>query len=71
MAGFVQRENRVPYYQRLFFEGQKKHIRIWDTTRRSKFMLYPYYVILFGGLAANMYCMCRVVLGHRTWFDDN
>ncbi|RKF60695.1 hypothetical protein OnM2_048016 [Erysiphe neolycopersici] len=35
MAGFVQRENRVPYYQRLFFDGQKKHIRIWETISRT------------------------------------
>ena len=27
---FVYRENRVPYYQRLFQEGQKKHIRQWE-----------------------------------------
>ncbi|TQS37582.1 hypothetical protein Golomagni_01938 [Golovinomyces magnicellulatus] len=31
MAGFVNRENRVPYYQRLFFEADKKHIRLWET----------------------------------------
>ncbi|RKF55350.1 hypothetical protein GcM3_202006 [Golovinomyces cichoracearum] len=48
---FVNRENRVPYYQRLFFEADKKHIRLWETTHRSRFMLYPYYFILWGGLA--------------------
>ncbi|RQM08511.1 hypothetical protein DH86_00000233 [Scytalidium sp. 3C] len=26
---FVNRENRVPHYQRLFFEGQKHHVRQW------------------------------------------
>ncbi|KAK2624563.1 hypothetical protein QTJ16_005756 [Diplocarpon rosae] len=68
MAGFVNRENRVPYYQKLFQEGAKKHIRQWNMTSRSKYMLYPYYVALFGGLGASMYMMCRMVLGHKTWF---
>ncbi|EPQ62077.1 hypothetical protein BGT96224_3488 [Blumeria graminis f. sp. tritici 96224] len=68
MAGFVNRENRVPHYQRLFFDANKKHIRLWETSHRSKFMLYPYYTIMWGTLAASMYCMCRLVLGHKTWF---
>ncbi|KAI6712895.1 hypothetical protein JHW43_004549 [Diplocarpon mali] len=50
MAGFINRENRVPYYQRLFQEGSKKHVRQWNQTSRSKLILYPYYVALFGGL---------------------
>ncbi|PSS28188.1 hypothetical protein M430DRAFT_15417 [Amorphotheca resinae ATCC 22711] len=71
MAGFIFRENRVPYYQRLFQEGQKKHIRQWNQTPRSKMLLYPYYVIMFGGFAGSMYMMCRTVLGHRTWFGKD
>ncbi|KAI9048868.1 hypothetical protein LZ554_006725 [Drepanopeziza brunnea f. sp. 'monogermtubi'] len=68
MAGFVNRENRVPHYQRLFQEGQRNHVRQWNQTPRSKMILYPYYVALFGGLAGSMYMMCRMVLGHKTWF---
>lgn len=30
LHSFVNRENRVPYYQRLFQEGGKKHIRQWQ-----------------------------------------
>ncbi|KAM0125687.1 hypothetical protein ACHAO1_010497 [Botrytis cinerea] len=51
MAGYKLRENRVPYYQALFQEGAKKHIRQWNQTPRSKIMLYPYYVALWGGFA--------------------
>ncbi|ELR08912.1 hypothetical protein VC83_05856 [Pseudogymnoascus destructans] len=71
MAGFVNRENRVPYYQRLFQEGQKNGVRQWNQTARSKILLYPYYTILFGGLAGSMYMMSRMVLGHKTWFGKN
>lgn len=30
---FVNRENRVPYYQKLFQEGGKQHIRQWNQVR--------------------------------------
>ncbi|KIN07278.1 hypothetical protein OIDMADRAFT_185729 [Oidiodendron maius Zn] len=62
------RVNRVPFYQRLFQDGEKKHIRQWLQTPRSRPMLYPYYVVLFGGFAGSMYMMSRMVLGHRDWF---
>ncbi|KAE8442883.1 hypothetical protein EG329_002555 [Mollisiaceae sp. DMI_Dod_QoI] len=68
MAGFVNRENRVPYYQRMFQEGGRKHIRQWNQTSRSKIILYPYFTILFGGFAGSMYMMSRMVMGHKTWF---
>jgi hypothetical protein len=35
MYSFVNRENRVPYYQRIFQEGQKQHIRQWNQVRRD------------------------------------
>ncbi|KAK0118524.1 hypothetical protein ONS95_007414 [Cadophora gregata] len=71
MAGFVNRENRVPHYQRLFQEGARQHVRQWNQTPKSKIMLYPYYAALFGGLAGSMYMMVRLTLGHKTWFGKN
>jgi len=71
MAGFIYRDNRVPFYQRLFQEGQKKHVRQWNQTARSKILLYPYYAILFSGLGGSMYMMGRLVLGHKTWFGKD
>ncbi|RDW59775.1 hypothetical protein BP6252_12862 [Coleophoma cylindrospora] len=68
---FINRENRVPHYQRLFQQGQAQHVRQWNQTAKSKFMLYPYYTMLFGGLAGSMYMMTRMVLGHKTWFSEN
>ncbi|CAG8962352.1 hypothetical protein HYFRA_00014148 [Hymenoscyphus fraxineus] len=43
MAGYLNRENRVPYYQRLFQEGHKQHIRQWNQTRMGRNMLRVYY----------------------------
>ncbi|KAA6411292.1 MAG: transcription factor c6 [Lasallia pustulata] len=66
MAWPLTRENRVPYYQRLF----QRHdgLRQWNKTARSKYMLMPYYTILWGGFAGSMYMMGRLVLGHKTWY---
>merc|ERR1712093_584068 len=71
MAGFVNRENRVPHYQRLFQEGARQHVRQWNQTPKSKIMLYPYYAALFGGFAGSMYMMVGLTLGHKTWFGKN
>jgi len=68
---FVNRENRVPHYQRLFQEGARQHVRQWNQTPKSKIMLYPYYAALFGGFAGSMYMMVRLTLGHKTWFGKN
>ncbi|KAL5322235.1 hypothetical protein ACEPPN_010207 [Leptodophora sp. 'Broadleaf-Isolate-01'] len=71
MAGFVNRENRVPHYQRMFQEGGRNHVRQWNQTPKSKIILYPYYAALFGGFAGSMYMMVRLTLGHKTWFGKN
>ncbi|EGD90176.2 hypothetical protein H112_02649 [Trichophyton rubrum D6] len=60
MAGFVFRENRVPYYQRLFQNGDG--VRQWKKTARSPYLLYPFYVSLYGSTIATMYAMGRIVL---------
>ncbi|KAK2755013.1 hypothetical protein FQN54_006541 [Arachnomyces sp. PD_36] len=69
LAGMMYRENRVPYYQRLFQNHDGK--RQWWKTSRSPYMLYPYYVMLVGGFTASTYAMCRMVLGHKTWFSKD
>ncbi|KAF2014600.1 hypothetical protein BU24DRAFT_463377 [Aaosphaeria arxii CBS 175.79] len=68
MAGFVNRENRVPHYQRLF----QKHdgLRLWEKSR-GKYIMPVYKAILFGSFASSMYMMGRLVLGHKTWFGKN
>ncbi|KAF7504478.1 hypothetical protein GJ744_002158 [Endocarpon pusillum] len=61
---WVYRENRVPYYQRLMQKDDGK--RLWWKSHRSAYILYPYYIMLYGSLTATMYAMCRMVLGHKT-----
>ncbi|OQV03865.1 hypothetical protein CLAIMM_08851 [Cladophialophora immunda] len=61
---FVYRDNRVPYYQRLFQKHDGK--RQWWKTHRSPFILYPYYTILLGSLTFSLYGMTRVLFGHKT-----
>ncbi|KAK2733954.1 hypothetical protein FQN55_003092 [Onygenales sp. PD_40] len=65
-AGFVFRENRVPYYQRLFQKHDGK--RIWQKSHRSAFILYPFYFSVYGTLTATLYAMGRTVLGYKTFF---
>ncbi|KUL85203.1 hypothetical protein ZTR_08958 [Talaromyces verruculosus] len=69
LAGFVARENRVPYYQRLFQQHDGK--RQWWKTNRSGAILWPYYISLWGTTAITTYAMIRITLGHKTFFGKN
>ncbi|CAG8287753.1 unnamed protein product [Penicillium nalgiovense] len=62
MAGFVFRENRVPYYQRLFQNHDGK--RQWWKTSRSGYLMYPYLISVYG-LGAGDYHLCHVPHGSR------
>ncbi|KAG9237144.1 hypothetical protein BJ875DRAFT_395737 [Amylocarpus encephaloides] len=68
MAGFVNRENRVPYYQRMFQEGAKQHVRQWNQTARGRGMLRAYYGVFIVTMGGSMWMMGRMVLGHKTWW---
>ncbi|KAE8380297.1 hypothetical protein BDV26DRAFT_290532 [Aspergillus bertholletiae] len=68
-AEFVFRENRVPYYQRLFQQHDGK--RQWWKTDRSKYIMYPYLISVYGLGAATTYAMIRMVFGHKTWFGKD
>ncbi|PVI01521.1 hypothetical protein DM02DRAFT_524768, partial [Periconia macrospinosa] len=65
---WVYRENRVPFYQREFqkHDGQ----RLW-VKGRGKWMIPAYKAVLFTSVGCSMYMMCRLVLGHKTWFGKN
>ncbi|KAL1987495.1 hypothetical protein VTN96DRAFT_3422 [Rasamsonia emersonii] len=69
LAGFIYRENRVPYYQRLFQQNDGK--RQWWKTERSGYILYPYYVSLYGTTLITTYAMIRLVLGKKTFFGKD
>ncbi|OKL59031.1 hypothetical protein UA08_05932 [Talaromyces atroroseus] len=69
LAGLVARENRVPYYQRLFQSHDGK--RQWWKTRRSGAILYPYYISLYGSALITTYAMIRMVFGKKTFFGKD
>lgn len=68
MDRIINRPNRVPHYQRLFYAANKNNIRWWNVSPRSKYMLYPYYILMAGSTAGSLYMMGRMVLGHKTWW---
>ncbi|CAA9957190.1 hypothetical protein P3342_000939 [Pyrenophora teres f. teres] len=68
MAGWIMRENRVPYWQR----HHQKHdgLRTWQKAR-GKWMIPAYQTLMFTCASASMYMMCRLFLGHKTWLGKN
>ncbi|GAB7351514.1 hypothetical protein MBLNU459_g2157t1 [Dothideomycetes sp. NU459] len=64
----LYRRNAVPDWQRL--HQQHDGVRSWNKGPRAKFMLYPYYGLMIATSSATMYMMCRMVLGHKTWFSQ-
>ncbi|KIW72894.1 hypothetical protein PV04_01055 [Phialophora macrospora] len=60
----VFRENRVPYYQRLFQNHDGK--RQWWKTHRSPYILYPYYTLLIGSFTFSLVGMFRMLFGYKT-----
>ncbi|OJJ70355.1 hypothetical protein ASPBRDRAFT_128497, partial [Aspergillus brasiliensis CBS 101740] len=63
---FVYAENRVTFYQRLFQKNDGK--RMWWKTERSGWLMWPYLISTYGLTAACTYALCRMMLGHKTWF---
>ncbi|KAK5112998.1 hypothetical protein LTR85_011020 [Meristemomyces frigidus] len=63
----LYRPNHVPKWQRL--HQTEDGLRQWQKGPYAKFMLYPYYALLISTSSATMYMMCRMVLGHKTWFS--
>ncbi|KAL1311590.1 hypothetical protein AAFC00_001706 [Neodothiora populina] len=60
------RRNNVPAWQRL--HQAHDGVRQWNKGPRAKMMLYPYYGLMIATSSATMYMMCRMVLGHKTWW---
>ncbi|KAK3325298.1 hypothetical protein B0H66DRAFT_599466 [Apodospora peruviana] len=71
MAGLVNRANKVPELQRVYQQAYRSHTRIWKINPRSNVMLAPFYVLIWGTFAANMYMASRKVLGYNTWFSKD
>ncbi|KAG5518351.1 hypothetical protein PMAC_003148 [Pneumocystis sp. 'macacae'] len=55
----MQRENRVPYYQKLFQENT--HLPVYMRTPRSRLMLYPYIVLWSVSLIGSIWGTVNMV----------
>lgn len=43
---FYNRPNKVPYYQRVFFDAEKKHVRQWNVVRTTNLLPPPNLTLL-------------------------
>ncbi|KAF2201155.1 hypothetical protein GQ43DRAFT_480940 [Delitschia confertaspora ATCC 74209] len=68
MAGFLNRQNNVPHYQKL--HQTHDGLRTWQKAR-GRWMVPPFQYLLFGTFGCSMYMMVRMLLGHKTWFSKN
>ncbi|KAF8242810.1 hypothetical protein K440DRAFT_494965, partial [Wilcoxina mikolae CBS 423.85] len=57
--GFLYKENKVPYYQRLY--QRDDGVRLWMKHPRSKMLMYPFFAVLTVGFAGSLYGMGRMV----------
>jgi hypothetical protein len=69
--GFVDAKNKVPEYQRYYQQAYKNHTRVWNIHPRSRMLMVPYQILLWGTFGATMYSAGRKILGYNTWFGKN
>ncbi|CAG9993779.1 unnamed protein product [Clonostachys byssicola] len=67
----VNAKNSVPQNQRLYQNAYRAHTRLWQIGHRSRWMIAPYTVLLWGTLGASLYAGGRKVAGYNTWFGSN
>ncbi|KAI0396181.1 hypothetical protein F5Y17DRAFT_456310 [Xylariaceae sp. FL0594] len=65
---FYDPPNRVPEHQRFYQQAYKNHTRLWMINPRSRYMLVPYQILVWGTFGASLWMMGRKVMGHNTWW---
>ncbi|KAH8842248.1 hypothetical protein MCOR27_007296 [Pyricularia oryzae] len=68
--GFVNAPNKVPYYQRFYQTAYRNHQRVWKIHPRSRYMLVPYLVGLWGGLGLSLWGLGRKAAGYNSYFGE-
>lgn len=68
--GLVDAKNPVPQHQRFYQSAYKAHTRLWLINPRSRFLMTPYLIILWGSAAAGLYGAGRKILGYKTYFGS-
>ncbi|KAG9250386.1 uncharacterized protein F5Z01DRAFT_666319 [Emericellopsis atlantica] len=69
--GLVDAPNKVPQNQRFYQQAYKAHTRLWQIGSRSRWMMTPYTILLWGSLGATLWCSGRKVMGYNTWFSKD
>ncbi|KFH43256.1 hypothetical protein ACRE_059740 [Hapsidospora chrysogenum ATCC 11550] len=67
----INAKNKVPYYQRFYQQAYKVHTRLWMINPRSRYLLTPYLVLLWGSFGATLYASGRKVMGYNHWFGSS
>jgi hypothetical protein len=66
----VDAKNPVPQYQRYYQNAYKNHTRLWKIGPRSRMLMTPYLILLWGTLGASFYGAGRKVLGYNSYFGN-
>ncbi|KFA64729.1 hypothetical protein S40285_05287 [Stachybotrys chlorohalonatus IBT 40285] len=69
--GLVDAKNKVPEYQRFYQQAYKAHTRLWRIHPRSRILMTPYTILLWGTFGATLYAAGRKIAGHNTWFGKD
>ncbi|SCO11942.1 unnamed protein product [Fusarium fujikuroi] len=66
----VNAKNPVPQNQRFYQNAYKNHTRLWKIGPRSRILMTPYLILLWGTLGASFYGAGRKVLGYNSYFGN-
>ncbi|KAH6889997.1 hypothetical protein B0T10DRAFT_606434 [Thelonectria olida] len=64
----INAKNTVPENQRFYQAAYRAHTRVWRINPRSRLLLTPYVILLWGTFSAGLYGAGRKVLGYKTYF---
>ncbi|KAL8376447.1 hypothetical protein RB595_007506 [Gaeumannomyces hyphopodioides] len=66
--GFVNAKNKVPEYQRFYQAQYRNHVRLWKIHPRSKFMITPFLITLWGTLGLSVWGLGRKAAGYNSYW---
>ncbi|KAK2072291.1 hypothetical protein P8C59_006653 [Phyllachora maydis] len=71
MFGLMTRKNKVPEHQKFYQTAYRNHERVWKINPRSRYLLTPYLILLWGTTGCTIWMMGRTVMGRKTWFGKD
>ncbi|KAH9909829.1 hypothetical protein F4778DRAFT_775744 [Xylariomycetidae sp. FL2044] len=64
----VDAPNKVPHHQRYYQNAYKRHVRVWQIHPRSKYVVVPFQIMMWGTFGTTLYMGVRKALGYNTFF---